>query len=491
MKLVSGTIISIVIVYLIICLLIGIWATRKTKTTSDFLVAGKNLGMFVMAIAAFSSIQSGFGMLGGTGLTFAGGMGFIAGVGIAAPLGFALTWFLVGKRMWKVGNLGEVYTLGDVVEKRYESKAVRGWIGLALTLGVIGYLGTQVQAMGVIMNTVFGVSPKTGAIIGLAILAFYCVGGGIIAGVYTDLFQGMIMVTVSVVIFFMAINIGGGVQNITESLQNSDPLMASPFGTYSILSIACWIFLFSFGAAGQPHFITKFLMIKDQKQLKWGAFTAGAAYALSTLLVIGIGLSAKALSLKGKFPKISSPDEALTVFITHFTSPMIGGLVIAGLLAAIMSTGSSFVTLGASSLIRDIPKAFNIKVKNELLLTRIAVLGLLILSTLFSFYMNTLVALLGVFGWGTFASAVFPAVVLGLIWKKATKYGAISSIIIGLVLNFALELGGKYGVVILPKGVIVGAFSFAVSIFIFIAVSLMTQKASVKLNQDLIEAMEG
>jgi sodium/proline symporter len=488
---VNGTIISIVIVYLLICLLIGIWATRKTKTTSDFLVAGKSLGMFVMAIAAFSSIQSGFGMLGGTGLTYAGGMGFIAGVGIAAPLGFGLTWFLVGKRMRKVGDLGEIYTLGDIVEKRYESKAVRGWIGLALTLGVIGYLGTQVQAMGVIMNTVFGVSPNIGAIIGLAILAFYCVGGGIIAGVYTDLFQGIIMVTVSVVIFFMAINIGGGVQNMTETLQSSDPLMASPFGTYSLLSIACWIFLFSFGAAGQPHFITKFLMIKDQKQLKWGAFTAGGAYALSTLLVIGIGLSAKALSLKGQFPKISSPDEALTVFITHFTSPIIGGLVIAGLLAAIMSTGSSFVTLGASSLIRDIPQAFNIKVKNELLLTRIAVLGLLILSLLFSFYMNTLVALLGVFGWGTFASAVFPAVVLGLIWKKATKYGAISSIIIGLVLNFALEIGGKYGVVILPKGVIVGAFSFAVSIIIFIAVSLMTQKASVKLDQDLLEAMEG
>jgi sodium/proline symporter len=487
----NGTIISIVIVYLVICILIGTWATGKTKTTGDFLIAGKNLGMFVMAIAAFSSIQSGFGMLGGTGLTFSGGMGFVAGIGIAAPLGFALTWFLVGKRMWKVGELGEIYTLGDVVERRYNSKAVRGWIGLAVTLGVIGYLGTQVQAMGIIMHTVFGVSPKVGAIIGLAILAFYCVGGGIIAGVYTDLFQGIIMVAVSVVIFFVAINIGGGVQNITESLHSSDPLMASPFGTFSILSIACWIFLFSFGAAGQPHFITKFLMVKDQKELKWGAITAGFAYSLSTLLVIGIGLSARSLYVQGKFPEIASPDEALTVFITHFTSPIIGGLVIAGLLAAIMSTGSSFVTLGASGLVRDIPRAFNIKVKNELLLNRIAVLALLILSTLFSFYMDTLVALLGVFGWGTFASAVFPAVVLGLIWEKATKYGAISSIIIGLVLNFALELGGKYKIVILPPGVIVGAVAFAVSIITFIIVSLMTQKSIVKLDKELLDAMEG
>lgn len=487
----SGIIVSIVIVYLLICILIGIWATGKTKTTSDFLIAGKNLGMFVMAVAAFSSIQSGFGMLGGTGLTFSGGMGFVAGVGIAAPLGFALTWFLVGKRMWKVGELGEVYTLGDVVEKRYNSKAVRGWLGVAITLGVIGYLGTQVQAMGIIMHTVFGVSPKVGALIGLAILGFYCVGGGIIAGVYTDLFQGVIMVAVSVVIFFMALHIGGGVQNISETLYDADPLMASPFGVYPMLSIACWIFLFSFGAAGQPHFITKFLMIKNQKELKWGAFTAGFAYTLSTLLVIGIGLTARSLYVKGQFPELASPDEALTVFITEFTSPFIGGLVIAGLLAAIMSTGSSFVTLGASGLVRDIPRAFNIKVKNELFLNRIAVVGLLVVSTLFSFYMDTLVALLGVFGWGTFAAAVFPAVVLGLVWEKATKYGAISSIIIGLVLNFALEIGKKYGVVVLPPGIIIGAVAFAISIITFITISLITQKSTVKLDEKMLDAMEG
>lgn len=487
----DSTIIVIAVIYLIICILIGVWATGKTKTTSDFLIAGKNLGMFVMAIAAFSSIQSGFGMLGGTGLTFSGGMGFLAGVGIAAPLGFALTWFLVGKRMWKIGELGEIYTLGDVVERRFNSKAVRGWIGLAVTLGVIGYLGTQVQAMGIIMHTIFGVSPMVGALIGLAILGFYCVGGGILAGVYTDLFQGIIMVVVSVLVFFMALNVGGGVQSITENLQSSDPLLASPFGTFSMVSIACWIFLFSLGAAGQPHFITKFLMVKDQKQLKWGAFTAGFAYTLSTLLVIGIGLSARSLYIKGKFPELSSPDDALTVFITHFTSPVVGGLVIAGLLAAIMSTGSSFVTLGASGLTRDIPKAFNIKVKNELLWNRIAVVGLLVISTLFSFYMDTLVALLGVFGWGTFASAIFPTVVLGLIWKKATKYGAISSIIVGLVLNFALELCAKYGIVILPPGVIVGAVAFSVSIIVFIVVSLITQKSNVKLDKELLDAMEG
>lgn len=131
------------------------------------------------------------------------------------------------------------------------------------------------------------------------------------------------------------------------------------------------------------------------------------------------------------------------------------------------------------------------KIKNELFWNRVAVLGLLIISTLFSFYMDTLVALLGVFGWGTFASAVFPPVVLGLMWKRATKYGAIASIVVGLGLNFVLEISAKYGITLLPPNIIAGAAAFAVSIIIFIVVSLITQKSTVPLDDQMLDAMEG
>ncbi|BCJ86112.1 sodium:solute symporter family transporter [Effusibacillus dendaii] len=485
------TIVIIAVLYLLVCVLIGIWATRRTKSSSDFYIAGRNLGMFVMAIAAFSSIQSGFGMVGGTGLTLSGGLGFAAGIMVAAPLGFALAWFLVGKRIWKLGALGEVYTLGDIMEKRYSSKAARGWMGVAVVLGVIGYLGTQVQAMGVIMNTIFGVSPNVGAVIGLAILAFYCIGGGMVAGVYTDLFQGVLMAIVSIIAFFLAIDAGGGIPHMTETLYSSKPLLASPYGSYPILSIVCWFFLFSLGAAGQPHFITKFLMIKDTKHLKWGAFTAGLAYVMTTFLVIGIGLCALVLKIQGKFPAVKSPDDTLTAFLTEFTPPVIAGLVIAGLLAAIMSTGSSFVTLGAASLIRDIPKAFHQEVKRELFWSRVAVAALLVVSTLFALYMDTLVALLGVFGWGTFASAIFPPVVLGLVWEKATKQGAVASIAVSLLANFVLEVGAKYGFKPLPPGIINGAFAFTLAILVFVAVSLLTQSSVKKLDRQLLEVIEG
>lgn len=487
----NPTIIAIAVIYLLICVLIGYWASKKTKTSGDFFVAGKDMGMFVMAIAAFSSIQSGFGMVGGTGLTFSGGLGFASGLMVSAPLGFALAWFLIGKRLYKMSRLDEIYSIGDIIEIRYQSKTARGWISVAMVLGVLGYLGTQVQAMGVIMHSIFGVSPMVGALIGLAILAFYSVGGGMIAAVYTDLFQGTIMIVVSIIMFFVAINIGGGISEMTHTLVETNPALASPFGTFPVLTVFCWFFMISLGAAAQPHFLTKFLLLKDSKDLKWGAFTASISYMITTLLVIGIGLAALVLNLQGKFPKVSSVDDALTVFLTMFTNPFISGLVIAGLMSAIMSTGSSFVNIGAASIVRDIPKALNIEVKNELFWSRIAVIGLLVLSAFFSFYMNTLVGLLGVFGWGMFASAIFPSVVLGLIWSKATKQGAIYSIVFSLVINIVLEIGGKYGFKILPAGVINGAFALAVSTFLFIVISLVTQPHEAKISKELESVIEG
>jgi sodium/proline symporter len=468
-------IITVVALYLTVTLGIGVWATRRTNTVADFFVAGRSLGMFVMAIAAFASVQSGFGVLGGTGMTFASGLVFVSGIGFAAVLGFGLAWFLVGRRLFEMGRQGEVYTVGDIVDRRYDSRAVRGAMAVAIVLGVVGYLGTQVQAMGVVMGAIFGIDTTTGALIGLAILAVYAVGGGTIAAVYTDVFQGLLMIGVSVVICFYAFSVAGGVGEVTATLRAESANLAAPFGALPTLTIVCWILLFAVGAAGQPQLLTKFLMIRDAKQLRWGALTAGLAYMCTMMLVVGVGLTALALSLRGEFPELSGPDQALPAFLTEYTVPVVAGLVMAAILSAIMSTGDAFVNLGAAALVRDIPRALGREVTAELMWSRIAVAGLLVVSVLFSMYLDTLVALLGVFGWGTFAAAIFPAVILGLVWSGATKAGALTSILVSLAINFVLEIGARYGFTPLPEGVVNGAFALAVSTVVFLGVSLATR----------------
>lgn len=469
-------IIAVVAVYLAITLGIGLWATRRTKSVADFFVAGRSLGMFVMAIAAFASVQSGFGILGGTGMTFASGLVFVTGIGFAAVLGFGLAWFLVGRRLFDMGQEGEVYTVGDIVERRYGSSSVRGAMAIAMVLGVIGYLGTQVQAMGVVMGAIFGIDTTAGALIGLGILAVYAVGGGTIAAVYTDVFQGILMIVVSVAICFYAFHVAGGVGEVTSTLRSESADLAAPFGALPTLTLACWVLLFAVGAAGQPQLLTKFLMIRDAKQLRWGAVTAGLAYMCTMFLVVGVGLTSLALSLRGEFPELSGPDQALPAFLTEYTVPIFAGLVMAAILSAIMSTGDAFVNLGAAAIVRDIPRSLGREVRRELLWSRIAVAGLLIVSVLFSMYLDTLVALLGVFGWGTFAAAIFPAVVVGLVWKGATRQGALASIVLSVVINFVLEIGARYDFTPLPEGVVNGAFALAVSLVVFVGVSLLTRE---------------
>jgi sodium/proline symporter len=284
------------------------------------------------------------------------------------------------------------------------------------------------------------------------------------------------MIGVSVVIAFYAFNVAGGVGEVTATLRAESADLAAPFGALPTLTIVCWILLFAVGAAGQPQLLTKFLMIRDAKQLRWGALTAGLAYMATMMMVVGVGLTALALSLRGEFPELSGPDQALPAFLTEYTVPVFAGLVMAAILSAIMSTGDAFVNLGAAALVRDIPRAFGREVRAELMWSRIAVAGLLVVSVLFSMYLDTLVALLGVFGWGTFAAAIFPAVVLGLVWSGATKAGALASILISLAINFVLEIGARYGFTPLPEGVVNGAFALAVSTTVFLGVSLLTRR---------------
>jgi Na+/proline symporter len=140
-----------------------------------------------------------------------------------------------------------------------------------------------------------------------------------------------------------------------------------------------------------------------------------------------------------------------------------------------MSTADSFLNLGAASVVRDIPTALlGRPLQRELFWSRIATGVLLVASAVFALYMENLIALLGTFGWGTFAAAIFPSIAIGLNWKRATGAGCVASIAISIVLNFALELAAKYGIYQLPYGMNVGCFSMLASLMVFVGVSWFT-----------------
>ena len=470
----SQLILACVIVYLTSCAVVGTWAMRRTSSSADFFLAGKSLGPLVVVMATISSVMSGFGFVGGPGLVYESGTSSLWMV-FVATFSLPLAFFLTGKRLRLLAEIRPILTLPEAVAARYGGRLPAVSMSVAIILGVLGYLGTQVLAIGTVLQAVLGIDLIAALAIGLGVLAFYAIAGGIVAGVYTDLFQGILMLGAAVAVLAQCLKVGGGMAAISETLWAMDPEFIGPWGTRGDLAAMSWMLLFGIGAAGQPHAITKLMMLKDIRHLKWGALATGASYMVLAMLWMGIGLAMRTLVTRGDHPALENPDLAAPVFLLAYAPEILAGIVFAGLLAAIMSTADSFLNLGAAAIVRDIPIALRGKpLLRELYWSRVATGALLLLSALFALYMENLIALLGTFGWGTFAAAIVPSVCIGMNWKRATGPACVASIATSVVLNFALEVAARHGSPLLPPGLAVGAVALLASTAVFVGVSLAT-----------------
>ena len=469
---------------------------RRTHNTSDFFIAGRGLGPIVVALALFSSTLSGFGFVGGPGLVYSVGVTSFWMVVISST-GYAVGFFLVAKRIRMIAELRDCISLPDVVAARYGSQSVRFLIAITIVLGVMGYLATQILAMAVVMQAILAgtetfaeVGLVTCVVISSAVLIFYCVTGGIIASVYTDVVQGAIMIIAGALILFTAMSVfDGGMQEASSIILADDAEAIMPYGAAGIMASLGWFFVFGLGLAGQPHIITKMMMNKNMSDNRTILPMSLFGYAMAALLWISIGIIMRAAVIDGVVDPLTLPDDAASMFLTVFANPLLAGVVFAGLFAAIMSTSDAFLNIGTAAIIHDIPRAIGGRsIRNELFWARVVTVLLAIVAASFALYSHfrdaTLVAILGAFGWGTFAASIFPVVAVGLNWKGATVPGAITAIIAALLINFVTQLGGYT----LPYGISGQLIAFASSMVLFTGVSMLTKKP--ELASDIDQMMD-
>lgn len=465
-------------VYLFICIVIGIWALRRTNSSSDFFMAGRSLGVFLTAFAVFSSTMSGFGFVGGPGLVYSMGTSSFWII-CSGSLGYLMAFTVLSKKLRLIGELRDCVSLPDVVAARYNSNSTRAWVAVAIILGVMGYLATQILAMSIVLKDILNqsgfmgeISLEQSMVISCAVLVFYSVTGGIVASVYTDLIQGAIMIVAALLVFLTVLfTFDGGFTEMSGIIKSDNAAAIGPWGTMGMIGCISWMFVFSVGALGQPHVMTKIMMNKKVSDGRHILPVSIFGYLMTALLWIGIGLVMRALVLSGGHPVLASPDEAASQFLQNYAHPLLAGIVFAGLFAAIMSTADGFLNIGTAAIVHDLPKAFKGKLlKNELQWARIVTVILAVMASFFALYTGDLVALLGAFGWGTFAAAIVPVVAFGLNWKRATALAANVAVISSLVINFTV----KVGKISMPYNIDVGAFALVVSLTLFISISMMS-----------------
>ncbi len=469
-QLTEPTIVAVALVYFAVVAAIGAWASRRTRTVSDFFVAGKGVGLFALTLASMSATLSGFAFIGGPGLIYALGLGAMHIVLPAALTGAMGAWVLA-KRMRLLAEVRPMITVPDAIGARYGSRTAQGLAGLAILVAVIGYMATNILALGIVIDAIFDVGRVPGIWLGLTVVLAYSAAGGILAGVYTDVFQGSLMALASLLVFLFVLRLGHGLGGISHTILAADPAFLSPWGKMAPLAAISFFFVFGLGSLGQPHVIHKFYMLRDPRRLKWYPLLATGAMILTLLLYFGVGVAVKALVVRGELPPLASPDDATPTFLLRYTPVLLAGIVFAGVAAAIMSTVNAFLSIGAAALTHDLPVALGWKRNDELRGGRIATVVLAVLAALLAQLSGTLVAFLGIFGWGLFASTLVPALALGLNWTGATRQGAIASIGTGLAFTLLFESLGYFHVYDFPTGVTVSGASLVLSLLVFLLVS--------------------
>ncbi len=481
------------LLYLALVVVIGIWAARRTRTARDFFIAGQGIGLLVTALATMSAAFSGFVFIGGPGLTYRMGL---ASMFICIPVSFTagLLCWVVAKRLRLLAGVREIYTVPDVIFCRYRSRLASGLAAVAVIVGTVGYLGAQLKALGILIEAIFGTrhllggwSLATAMAIGLVVVVFYATAGGMVAGVYTDVFQGTLMVGAAIAVFFYAMKAGGGLGPMVRAIAESDrfgPGHLDPLGAIPVFTAMGFFFVFAVGNLGQPHMLHKFFMLDDPRKLKWMPLIIGVTQTLCVLIWLGIGLAVPSLVATGRLAPLSNPDDASPQFLLNFAPEILAGLVFAGILAAIMSTADSFVNIGSAALVRDLPKALGRRVSDELFWGRVAVVAVACSAAVFAYLYGDLIALLGTFAFGTFGAALGPALAVGLNWRRVTAAAAAASIATGMGVNLVLEFLAKQTFFeSLPKppfqtGVLPTAVSLVASFTVLFVVTWVTSRHS-------------
>src|SRR5438874_5496725 len=299
------------------------------------------------------------------------------------------------------------------------------------------------------------------------------------------------MAIASVLVFLFVLSFSGGLREISRTILAHDSVFLGPWGKLTPLAALSFFFVFSMGSLGQPQAVHKYYMLRDPLQLKWYPLLKTLGLVLVLLLYFGVGVGVKAFVLSGRLPALGSPDQATPTLLLNATPLILAALVFSGVAAATMSAANSFINIGAAVVTHDLPIALGRPVRNELRWGRAVTIVIAVAAAVTAQRSGTMVAFLGIFGWGLFASTLVPALAVGLNWQSATRAGAIASIATGLIVTLGLETAAYLKVFTFPAGVTASAVAMVSSFLVFFIVSWLTRHgAAAAIDSDIRLVMD-
>lgn len=433
------SIMFVFMIYLLFMISIGALYYRRTENLADYILGGRKLNSWVTALSSQASDMSGWLLLGLPGYAYLAGMESIW-IAIGLGVGTYLNWKFVAKKLRQYTEIaGDAITIPVYFENRFRDKShsLRIISAFLILIFFLIYTSSGLVAGGKLFNTVFGIPYQQALLMGALVIVTYTFLGGFMAVCWTDFFQGLLMIVAIVIVPFAAMKGIGDYPTTVELIKSIDPQMIDPWTTTGggaiplivLISNLAW----GFGYFGMPHVLVRFMAIESADKIKQARVIAMVWVTISLIFAVVIGIIGRAY-LHPEFLGEAGSETIFMVMVNELFPPLVAGLFLAAILAAIMSTADSQLLVAASAFTEDIYRiVFNKKASEmELVwLGRFAVIAISLIAYLIARNPENSVMGLVSYAWAGFGAAFGPIVLFSLFWKKTTRNAALGGMVAG------------------------------------------------------------
>lgn len=500
------------VIYMAVVIGIGaLYAKRANKNSEEYFLGGRSLGPWVTAMSAEASDMSGWLLMGLPGVAYWCGLADAFWTAVGLAVGTYINWLIVSKRLRRYSvRANNSITLPEFFSNRFREKKKTIMLISAVFILIFFtvYASSCFVTCGKLFSTLFGASYQSMLMLGAAFVLLYTILGGFLAESVSDFMQAIVMIVALTVVVILGVVEAGGFGAIIDNAKSipgffefmgiAKPVMendkqvidavgnavfSSEAGKYSILTV-CSAMAWGLGYFGMPQVLLRFMAIRKESELKLSRRIATIWVVISLAVAVFLGIMGRHL-----FPtEHLTNGEAEGIFITLSTSflpPILAGFVMAGILAATISSSDSYLLIAASALSKNVFQGVlkkNATDKQVMVVSRITLLVLTLIGVIIALDEDSVIFSIVSFAWAGFGATFGPLMLFSLFWKRINKAGAIAGMISGAGMVFLWKLkistlGGVFAIYeLLP--------AFIFSSIVIVVVSLLTKAPSKEIEED-------
>ncbi len=503
-------------IYIAIVIGIGAYfAKRSNQNSENFFIGGRSLGPWVAAMSAEASDMSGWLLMGLPGVAYWCGIADAFWTALGLALGTYLNWLIVSKRLRKYSLVaGNSITIPEFFSNRFKEnkKVIMTIASLFILIFFAVYAGSCFVTCGKLFNQMFGIDYQIMMLVGALFVIAYTFLGGFLAESVSDFMQAILMICALVVVLTVGVLHAGGVSNVIDNIKNipgfleffriAQPTVedgvqvvengqamfgqSADYGILNAVSMLAW----GLGYFGMPQVLLRFIAIRKADELKRSRRIATVWCVISLAAAVCIGLIGR--SIYGSEPSLLTKSGAENIFTFMSQSlmhPLFAGVIMAGILAATISSSDSYLLIAASAISKNLYQGVikkNATDKQVMMVSRITLLAVALVGMIIALDENSVIFGIVSFAWAGFGATFGPLMLFSLFWKRMTRGGAVAGMLAGgisvfvwkLVLN---PLGGVFAIYeLLP--------AFIISCLFIVGVSLCTKEPSAEIQEEFERA---